>query len=149
VSEARIVSEWLAAGLAAEAAEDAETAARLFAAPDPFVADFGTVDPHGRVISGLVRGLNDETLADELDIDLADLEAYKTEALEREVAAHPGLAEAYALIEAGLSEVSRRAYIGLGEAMPGERSDLLNVLVGVYRTRLEALHHHPSIERKA
>lgn len=147
MSEARIVSEWLAAGLAAEAAEDAARAAHLSAVPDPFDDDFGTLDPHERVMYGLITAERPATTAEELEVDLAELAAFKREALERAAVELPSLAEQQAIIEAGLSEVTRRAYVGLGEAMPGERSDLLNVLVGVYRARAEALNHHP--QRKA
>lgn len=148
MSEARIVTEWLAAGLAAEAAEDEAIAARLSAVPDPFADDFALSDPVERVTYGLITAERDGGLVDELDLDLADLAELKRQALERAVADLPTSAEAFALIEAGLTEVARRAYIGLGEAMPGERSDLLNVLVGVYRARLESLPHYPT-ERKA
>lgn len=147
MSEARIVSEWLAAGLAAEAAEDTAVAARLAAVPDPFDDDFGPGDPVDRVLYGLVTAERPATIAEELELDLIELEAFKQQALER-AAELATVTEQYALIEAGLTEVTRRAYIGLGEAMPGERSDLLNVLVSVYRTRLEALRYHPT-ERKA
>lgn len=148
MSEAHIVSEWLAAGLEAEAAEDEAIAARLSATPDPFDDDFRISDPRERVLYGLITGERPATAAEELEIDLIELEAFKQQALERRVAELPSVAEAYAVIEAGLSEVTRRAYIGLGESMPGERSDLLGVLVGVYRLRLESLRHHPT-ERKA
>lgn len=148
MSDARIVSEWLAAGLEAEAAEAESAAARLSAVPDPFDDDFGTSDPRERVLHGLVTGERPTTAAEELKIDLIELEAFKREALERQAAELPTVAEAYTVIEAGLTEVTRRAYIGLGESMPGERSDLLNVLIGVYRLRLESLRHHPT-ERKA
>ena len=139
MSEARIVSEWLAAGLAAEAAENAAVAARLAAVPDPFDDDFEAADPHERLINGLARGLSDESLAAELEVDLTDLAEFKRHALEREAAGLLSVEHVHALIEAGVNEVTRRAYIGLGESMPGERSDLLNVLIGVYRLRLEAL----------
>lgn len=151
MSEARIVSEWLAAGLAAEAAEAAEDeaiTARLKAVPDPFADDFTSSDPLERVTYGLVTAEHDESLVGELDLDLAELAEFKRQALERAVADLPTIDEAFALIERGLTEVARRAYIGLGESTPGERSDLLNVLVGVYRARLESLPHYPS-ERKA
>lgn len=148
MSDVRIVSEWLAQELADEAAEDAARAAELSALPDPFDDDFGTGDPVDRMLYGLITGERPATTAEELEVDLADLEAFKRQALERATVELPGLAEQYALIEAGLTEVTRRAYIGLGEAMPGERSDLLNVLIGVYRARIEALQHHPH-NRKA
>lgn len=148
MSESHGLSRWLADGVAAEAAEDAARDAELAAEPDPFDDDFRASDPHERVMYGLVTGERPATTADELELDLIELEAFKREALERRAAELPTVAEAYAVIEAGLTEVTRRAYIGLGEAMPGERSDLLNVLVGIYRLRLESLRHHP-IERKA
>ena len=148
MSEAHIVSEWLAQGLAAEAAENEAIAARLSAVPDPFDDDFRINDPHDRILYGLVMGERPATTAEELELDLIELEVFKREALERRAAELPTVAEAYTVIEAGLTEVTRRAYLGLGEAMPGERSDLLNVLVGIYRLRLESLRHHP-IERKA
>lgn len=148
MSEARIVSEWLAAGLAAEAAEDEAIAARLSAVPDGFDEDFRASDPNERLIGGLVRGLTDEVLADEFAIDLVELAEFKREALSRQSAKLATVAEVYALVDAGITELTRRAYLGLNEAMPGERSDLLNVLVGIYRLRLDALHHHPT-ERKA
>lgn len=148
MSEARIVSEWLAQGLAIEAREDAQRTVELAAEPDAFAGDFGPTDPHHRLIGGLVRGLADESLAAELEIDLAELDEFKRRALDRQTAELPTVAAVYAVIEAGLTEVTRRAYLGLDDAMPGERSDLLNVLVGIYRLRLESLRHHP-IERKA
>ncbi|WP_426621463.1 hypothetical protein [Microbacterium sp. As-52] len=151
MSEARIVSEWLAAGLAAEAAEDEAIAARLRAVPDPdpFDDDFGTNDPHERVMYGLITGERAATAAEELELDLVELEEFKRQAIERRAAELPTVTAAYAVIEAGLTEVTRRAYLGLGEAMPGERSDLLNVLVGIYRLRLDALPYHPTTTRKA
>lgn len=150
MSDPRISSQWLAAALEDETAESEGVAVQLGAVPDPdpFDADFGTNDPHERVMYGLVTGERPAMAAEELEIDLAELEALKREALGRRAAELPTVAEAYTVIEAGLAEVARRAYLGLGEAMPGERSDLLNVLVGIYRLRLEALRHHPT-ERKA
>ncbi|MGJ0389035.1 hypothetical protein [Microbacterium sp. CGR1] len=148
MSAAHIVSGWLAEGLAAEAAENEAITARIKAVPDPFSDDFATNDPHERVMYGLVTGERPATAAEELELDLIELEVFKREALERRAAELPTVAEAYTVIEAGLTEVTRRAYLGLDEAMPGERSDLLNVLVGIYRVRLESLRHHPT-ERKA
>ncbi|WP_347123285.1 hypothetical protein [Microbacterium sp. SY138] len=145
MSEARIVSEWLAAGLAAEAAsETARLAVVPDPEPDPFDDDFGTNDPHERVMYGLITGERPATAAEELELDLIELEEFKRQAIERRITELPTVTAAYAVIEAGLTEVTRRAYLGLDEAMPGERSDLLNVLVGIYKLRLEALPHHPT-----
>lgn len=147
MSEVRLVSDWLAAGLAAEAAEDEAIAARLSAVPDQFDDDFAPTDPLDRVLGGLVRALTDDALAADLEVDIAELAEFKRQALERQAAQLPTATEVYALVEAGLTEVTRRAYLGLGESMPGERSDLLNVLIGVYRLRLESLHHHPTARK--